>query len=44
MGFTHICGSLAVAKIMIRRQYQHTAVGGAYAIVGIAVETFAENS
>jgi len=43
VGFTQSYGSLAIARIMISKQYQHTAVGGAYAIVGIAVETFAEN-
>jgi len=40
-GFTCSYGLLAIARIMIRKQYQHTAVAGAYAVVSIAVETFA---
>lgn len=44
MGYTDSYGSLSVAKLMIRREYQHTIVGGAYTIVGIAVATFAEES
>jgi hypothetical protein len=32
------------AKLMIRRQYQHTAVGGVYTLVGIAGATFEEES
>jgi hypothetical protein len=44
MGYTNSYESLPIAKLMVRRQYQHATLGGVYTIVGIAVATFAGES